>query len=68
MDTKWTKQIKGALIHTNDEGYEKEIEEATHLTIAQHNINYLGKTFTKVVEGLYNKKLKQLKKIFQKIS
>jgi hypothetical protein len=41
----------------------KEIKETTPFTIVKNNINYLGITLTKLVENLYYKNFKSLKKV-----
>ena len=49
-------------LYTNDKQAEKEIREATPLTIVTNNIKYLGMTLTKELKELYDKNFKSLKK------
>jgi hypothetical protein len=51
-----------AFLYTNDKQAEKEIREATPLTIVTNNIKYLGMTLTKELKELYDKNFKSLKK------
>jgi hypothetical protein len=51
-----------AFLYTKDKQAEKKIRETTHFTIVTNNIKYLGVTLTKVVEDLYDKNFKSLKK------
>jgi len=45
-----------------DKQAKKENNEITHFTIVPNNIKYLGVRLTKQVNGLYDKKIKSLKK------
>jgi hypothetical protein len=53
-----------AFLYTKNKQAEKEIRETTPFTIVTNNIKYLdlGVTLTKVVNDLYDKNFKALKK------
>ena len=51
-----------AFLYTKDKQAEKEIMEMTPFTIVTYNIKYLGVTLTKLVDDLYDKNFKSLKK------
>uniref|UniRef100_A0A9L0RGA8 Uncharacterized protein n=1 Tax=Equus caballus TaxID=9796 RepID=A0A9L0RGA8_HORSE len=55
-------QKLAAFVHTNNEAEEREIKNATPVTIATKRIKYLGINLTKEVKDLYTENYKTLMK------
>ena len=54
------------LLYTKDKEPEKEIREASPITIATNIIKYLGVTLTREVKDLFDTNFKALKKKFRR--